>query len=183
MDYLQRLPKEHVFLDYGCGKGRVVVVAATHPFRRILGIERSAGLCEKARQNVARANPHLRCGEVVVIQADAQGFAVPDDISVVFFFNPFVGPVMEAALAKLESSIRCRPRLVTIFYLHKTHEADMLAPNRWLLKLGELPAADLEGMTFAVYTSVPQLFDDRPRERLANPTTAEVFEPPIAIES
>src|SRR5687767_5372667 len=45
-------PKEHVLLDYGCGKGRVVFVAALSPnIRRVIGLDISASLLEVARQN------------------------------------------------------------------------------------------------------------------------------------
>ena len=31
-------PREHVFLDYGAGMGRAMILAATYPFRRVLGV-------------------------------------------------------------------------------------------------------------------------------------------------
>src|SRR5262245_35460876 len=37
-------PREYAFLDLGCGKGRVLLVAAQRPFRKIVGVEISAEL-------------------------------------------------------------------------------------------------------------------------------------------
>jgi SAM-dependent methyltransferase len=42
------------FVDFGCGKGRVLLVAATYPFRRVIGVEFSNDLCETAGENVER---------------------------------------------------------------------------------------------------------------------------------
>ncbi len=40
------------FLDFGSGKGRMVIAAATLPFRRVLGVEISDRLLQEARRNV-----------------------------------------------------------------------------------------------------------------------------------
>jgi hypothetical protein len=42
---------EDVFVDYGAGKGRIVIIAATFRLRRVLGIELSLQLAAKA-QNI-----------------------------------------------------------------------------------------------------------------------------------
>jgi SAM-dependent methyltransferase len=70
-----------VFLDYGCGKGRAVVVAATLPFRRVIGVDLVDALCEIARRNVKAASRHLRCQDVEIITADATTYVVPEEVS------------------------------------------------------------------------------------------------------
>ena len=42
-------PATDVFVDYGCGKGRVVVLAARRKFQRVIGVELSAELADAAR--------------------------------------------------------------------------------------------------------------------------------------
>ncbi len=46
------LPPGRVFVDFGCGKGRVLMVASCYPFQRIVGVEISGRLCDVARRNV-----------------------------------------------------------------------------------------------------------------------------------
>ena len=43
---------EDVFVDYGSGKGRVVIMAAESPFRKVIGVEFSAQLHAIAKENV-----------------------------------------------------------------------------------------------------------------------------------
>src|SRR5262249_47553697 len=52
---LERIPLEKsmsTFLDYGSGKGRAIIVAATLPFRRVIGIEISDRLLAIAEKNL-----------------------------------------------------------------------------------------------------------------------------------
>ena len=43
-----------VFVDFGCGKGRVLFLAARYRFARIIGVELSERMAEQARRNLAR---------------------------------------------------------------------------------------------------------------------------------
>jgi len=47
-----------VFVDFGAGKGRALLMAAQYPFKRVVGIEISEALCREARRNVARWRAH-----------------------------------------------------------------------------------------------------------------------------
>src|SRR5262249_19843200 len=44
--------RDFTFLDIGSGKGRVLLIAALFPFRRVIGVEHSALLNEIAENNV-----------------------------------------------------------------------------------------------------------------------------------
>jgi hypothetical protein len=88
------------FVDFGCGKGRVLLSALAMPFVRIVGVELSPTLSKIAEKNVscARVIPR-RCSSVQVICADASEFLMPDGPNVLFFYNPFPLEVMEIVLA------------------------------------------------------------------------------------
>ena len=43
---------EYVFVDIGAGKGFALLVAAEHPFKRVMGIEFSESLARIARENI-----------------------------------------------------------------------------------------------------------------------------------
>ena len=46
--------QEFTFIDIGSGKGRVLMMAADYPFRRILGIELLPDLHRAAQENLNR---------------------------------------------------------------------------------------------------------------------------------
>ena len=133
------------FLDYGCGKGRVVVAAAAYPFRRVTGIELLPELTAVARENVRRARDRgrLRCGEVELLTADATAYEVPPDVTAVFLFNPFRGAVLRAVLDRVEASMEAAPRPLSVVYVQpcedenplagrpRLREARRLSPGRW----------------------------------------------------
>ena len=74
------------FLDYGAGMGRALVLAARYyPFRRVVGVEVSAELCERAADNLK----HVAAGHAEVICTDAATHQPPCDTSVFFSLTLF----------------------------------------------------------------------------------------------
>src|SRR5215470_7329568 len=61
--------QNEVFLDYGAGLGRVLVLAAMLPFKRVIGVELSPVLAQRARENLSRCESRLRCKSVEIIVA------------------------------------------------------------------------------------------------------------------
>lgn len=106
-----------VFLDFGCGKGRVLLQAAARPFRKVIGVELSPELAEIARRNIAGSLLSLKCQNIEVVVADAMNYRVPDDVTVVYFFNPFQGEIFAGALAQILASLRRRSREITVIYM------------------------------------------------------------------
>ncbi|MDP6446497.1 MAG: class I SAM-dependent methyltransferase, partial [Pirellulaceae bacterium] len=143
-------PARDVFLDYGCGQGRALAVAAQRSFQKIIGVELSSALAAVARSNLDRARSKLRCRDCRVIAANAIEFNVPDDVSVIFLFNPFRGEVLEAAIDRIEASLRRRPRQLTILYVQPIRDKNVFAEQPWLVeKVNTLS----EGLRLAVYES------------------------------
>ena len=137
---LKRALSEHdwaptdVFIDFGCGKGRVLVEAATHPFGRVIGVEISPDLAQAARINLERARASLRCREVAVITADVLDYEIPDDVTVAYFFDPFHGEIFSAVVDKLLASLRRQPRELTVLYMDPEEERTLLAAGARLVK-------------------------------------------------
>jgi SAM-dependent methyltransferase len=116
---LTNIGSDDVFLDFGSGLGRVVIFAALfHKFRRVIGMEVSEHLNAVARQNVERARPRLRCQQVEIHTADVTRYDVPDDATVLYFFNPFVGKLLESCFAAIKASIRRNPRSVRLLCMY-----------------------------------------------------------------
>ncbi len=120
------------FVDFGCGKGRVVHQAAKRPFRRVIGVEISPALAEIARTNLATRRHQHRCPNVEIVVADAKEFRVPDDLTIAYFWHPFTGETLEAVLRGIVDSIDRHPRPVRLIYLGH-HGAEVLATGRFRL--------------------------------------------------
>jgi SAM-dependent methyltransferase len=146
-------PQQDVFLDYGCGMGRALVHAARHSFRRVVGIELSAQLCRIANANLARARKTFLCQDVSVIEADAARYVPPDDVTVVFMFNPFDTPVVQDVLEQLHASLRRKPRDLSIIYGLPKCRPDALADTSWLSIRREVETIDSDWQRLVVYES------------------------------
>jgi SAM-dependent methyltransferase len=106
-----------VFVDFGCGKGRVVHQAARRPFRRVIGVEVSPALAEAARSSLAARRHQHRCRDVEIVVADVTAFRVPDDFTVGYFFQPFTGETFDRVLRGIVESIDREPRRVRLIYV------------------------------------------------------------------
>jgi hypothetical protein len=120
---LRELPinnhSEYTFIDMGSGKGRMLFVAAEHPFRKVRGVEFVIDLHEQARDNIRRNN-HWRqkCVDIESINADAAEFEFPHENMVIYLFNPFGPEVLGRMLINLERAIDKHPRHVVILLLY-----------------------------------------------------------------
>lgn len=113
------LPAEgFTFVDFGCGKGRILLSALAHPFARVVGVEFSPHLCLIAEKNLSAARFfRRRCSEARVICADAVSYPIPDGPAMFFFYNPFSYTVMETVLTNIVNSYLYSHRTIyLIFY-------------------------------------------------------------------
>jgi len=127
------MDQDSVLLDYGCGMGRVVAVAATHPIRRVIGVELSHKLVDVARKNLERAHG-IACRDVELVEAHAAEFVVPDDVSVIHFYNPFIGKTLARVVNRIQDSIRRRPRTVQIIFFNHDHFDRIVDEMDWIRK-------------------------------------------------
>jgi hypothetical protein len=97
-------PSDYAFIDFGCGKGRLLLLAMALPFRSITGIELRRELCDQASSNLQThrkaASRKLSC-----INIDAQEFEFPKEKMVLYFFNPFGEDVLRTVLKNLGRSL------------------------------------------------------------------------------
>jgi SAM-dependent methyltransferase len=99
---------EFTLVDVGSGKGRVVLIAAQLPFRRIIGVEFASELHEIAVSNVRRARPGDPRLELVC--QDVTGYEFPDEPLVLYFYGPFLAPIMRIVMDRVTGSLRASPR-------------------------------------------------------------------------
>ncbi len=127
-------PEEEVFLDYGSGMGRALVVAALYPFDKVVGVEFSDALNIIARNNIQQARRNLKCKNVVVITADAMNYLPSEEVTVFFLFNPFDNEILENVLAKIKASLVAKPREVKIIYQRGNGHDAALEKLDWLTR-------------------------------------------------
>ena len=113
-----RIGRGDVLVDVGSGKGRVVLEAARHPCDRVVGIELLDNLHRRAIANARRFRGRMRCREIELVRGDAVAAGIPDDATVLFLFNPFVGDVAESFFARVAESLERNPRRLRLLYLH-----------------------------------------------------------------
>lgn len=122
----RHLPAEALngrFIDFGCGKARVLLVAANHGFSKISGIDIDKELLEVARKNISVSKLNFNEVELKIKQADAATFQIPDDCSVLFFFNPFGEVIMSAVKDNLLNSLSRKPRKLWVVYVNPKFES------------------------------------------------------------
>ncbi len=137
--------RRFTFVDIGCGKGRVLIMAARQQWSRLIGVEFSSSLCAVARSNLARAVHPSRAVEVVC--QDALEFELPHQPLVLFLYNPFERAMMRAFAARVRASLDRAPREVRVVYTNPFHG------DEWLAAGFELSA---RGETHAIYSAGPR---------------------------
>jgi predicted RNA methylase len=101
----------------GCGKGRVPIWVASHfPVRRVIGVDMDRDLYTAAEANWERWSGPRRCESVEFVCEDATKFEVPDDVTIVYMYNPFRGEVFERVVDNLRASVVRRARSLRIVY-------------------------------------------------------------------
>ena len=122
---LQELHIDHAefaFIDFGSGKGRVLLVAAAFPFKEVIGIEFSRELHGVALENIARFPiGAVRAGAVRSICGDAASVEMPRSDLICYFYNPFGAPVMNAVAARLIAHHQRFGHRIIVIYLHPRH--------------------------------------------------------------
>jgi SAM-dependent methyltransferase len=112
-------PREYSFVDFGSGKGRVLIAAAELPFLRVMGVEYSEELHEAALRNI-RSATRIKCPDVASILMDATEFSIPESPCVLFFYNPFPAQTMECVLRNTLASLRRVPRPIFVIFANPT---------------------------------------------------------------
>jgi SAM-dependent methyltransferase len=137
---------DFVFVDLGSGKGRVLLMAAEHPFRRIVGVELSPALHRIAEANLRRfRSPTQRCFAFDLQCLDAATFVPPPENLLVYLFQPFPSATLDTVLANLRGA----KRRVLIAYMNPLFHEQVLASGFALQASG--PAAGLGEFRWTVY--------------------------------
>jgi predicted RNA methylase len=109
--------REFTFIDLGSGKGRVLLMAADYPFRRIVGVELLPELNRVAQENLNQyKSDSQQCFAIESILGDAREFAFPPEPTVLYLFNPLPEEGLVQVIASLDRSLREEPRPMYVLY-------------------------------------------------------------------
>jgi 16S rRNA G966 N2-methylase RsmD len=122
---LTNKPFNH-FLDIGCGKGRVLCVAAHYGFKKVMGLDFSKELCTTAEKNLAVTQQKFTNLQCKVINNDAFYFEIPQDADCIFMFNPFDDVIMSGVAANILESFEANPRTITLIYANPLYKQELL---------------------------------------------------------
>lgn len=144
------IPKGRIFVDFGCGKGRVLMIASEFGFKELRGIEFSPELCKIARNNCAMYKQKTGVGaKFDIIESDATAYSINDDEDVFFLFQPFDGVILNEVLKNIIASLTEKPRKIFIIYLNPVH-GDIIENQGLCVKLGDFM---FWGHKFTVYSN------------------------------
>lgn len=127
---------DDVLVDYGSGKGQALLIAGRLPYRRVVGVEFAEDLHEEAEANLAAARSRLRCADVSSVATDVLEWEVPDDLTTVFLYSPFIGELFHQSMERLFASYDRAPRPLRLVY-------DYPWEHDWLMSTGRVVVEDV----------------------------------------
>ena len=143
--------EEYAFIDFGCGKGRALLMASEFPFKRIIGLEFSNELYRAAGENIHRYHsPTQKCMNIECLKIDFVDFVLPVEPAVLYFYDPCHMPVLEKVLMRTKQTLCANPRPTIIVFVNPTHEVEEVFSRADFLKVVSRSAE----MNFVVYSNL-----------------------------
>lgn len=128
IDYLKLKP-EDIFIDLGCGKGRVVFFVAQKKLRKVIGVELNKKFIDIANKNLATFTFDRTA--IQFVNEDAAKFRIKDE-NIFFMFNPFGCKTIRSVIDNIKNSLIDNPRQIRIVYLHPWCRS-LLDDQNWLI--------------------------------------------------
>lgn len=144
------LKQDAVFVDVGCGEGRVLTYLYNKGFRgKMTGIELDPDVAETARQRTAR------CANITVLNINAlESAAVLEDATVVYLFNPFNEEVLTAFVELLERTCK---HSVVVYYSNDLYRRILDKRENWyILRRDVLRAPGYPTRYYTIYGYKPE---------------------------
>lgn len=128
VEFLKPQP-EDIFIDLGCGSGRVVFFMALQNLKKVVGVELNKKLIDIARRNLD--NFKLGNSSINFINTDAASYEIKDE-NIFFLFNPFGYKTLEKVLHNIKNSLVANPRQIHIVYCFPIHHI-LIDDQDWLV--------------------------------------------------
>jgi uncharacterized membrane protein YbhN (UPF0104 family) len=121
----QTEPQRTCLMDFGCGKGRVMLAALHFRIKKVIGVEFDGNLCAVCRENLMTYTRRKVAGQAVaweVINSDASEVEIPPEVNLFFLYNPFGGPPLEAVAQRIYEACRASGERLLVIYVNPVHE-------------------------------------------------------------
>ena len=159
--------QDYSLVDFGCGKGRVLLYAGELGFKQVIGVEFAPELAAIARGNAARFGDRTGNRRIEVRCEDATETRLPDGPCVFFFYNPFEKEVMDKVARRIIASLAEKPRKAYIIYYNNRRPPETYFDVDYVRVIAHgtyyLDPAVARLYSYVVYESR----DDRPEARPA----------------
>jgi SAM-dependent methyltransferase len=110
--------QDYVFIDIGSGLGRNLLVASEYPFKKVIGVEISAHLCQKALANITKyRSGHPDSTPIEVHCLNALDYNLPDENVVLYFWEPFGRKSSDEFASKLEVYLLSHKAKIILIFL------------------------------------------------------------------
>jgi SAM-dependent methyltransferase len=124
---------DDVFVDIGCGRGRVLCCAARMPVRKAIGIDLSSEFCADARRNAAALRGRHAPIEIHECLADEFDYS---DCTVAYLFSPFGPETLAKVLAKIRTDRAGAP--IRFAYTNAAYP-EVFEAQDWLVRTERWP--------------------------------------------
>ena len=117
------LPPSSVFVDYGAGKGRAMILAAeSGAFSKIKGLEFSPSLFKIAQENIQIYKNKTGKNFFELMHADVLTYKVHKEDNFFYFFHPFNDDMLSQCLDNIYLSLKEHPRKALLVYQINSRE-------------------------------------------------------------
>jgi len=111
------IPTNSILVDFGCGKGRVLMIASEFGFKKVKGVDFSSDLCKIAINNCNKyKEKNGNNTEYQIFESDVVEYNIKGDENFFYLYNPFDDKVLDQVLNNIILSITENPRRVWIIY-------------------------------------------------------------------
>jgi precorrin-6B methylase 2 len=129
-----KLKKDDIFMDLGCGTGRVVFFFATKRIKKAIGIDTNKKLIKVAKKNLSNFSGQKN--KVEFWNSDAATFDMSSP-TIFFFYNPFGEKTFKKVLENIRKSLDKNPRKIRIVYRNPVCK-NLLNTQKWLKYRGKM---------------------------------------------
>lgn len=109
---------ESVIIDFGSGKGNVLIMSVLAGFGKIIGVEFARELVEESEIIINNKLNVKKRNRIQIINCDVVDYKIPEEANVLFFFNPFTKEIFEKVKININSSHEKKPREIFIVYVN-----------------------------------------------------------------
>lgn len=134
------ITKDNIFVDYGCGKGRVDFYLSSEIGCQTIGVDFDGRMIKKALEN---GNSFVGKRKPKFLHISAENYEIADADSF-YFFNPFPIEILHSVLGRILESYYENPRTMTLFFYYPDEEyVAYLMTKDELMFVDEIDCMDL----------------------------------------